>query len=50
MWDKNLTIRELPKETLDKWLKLRMKTTKDILESKLYKLKNKSNGRRSSNY
>lgn len=47
MWNK--TIKELPKELLEKWAKARMKTEQDIFESKLYKLKIKSNGRRRSN-
>lgn len=39
MYYYNLTIKELPKEVKDKWLKRRLKTTKDILETKLYRLK-----------
>ncbi len=41
MWNKDLTIKELPKEIKEKWLKRRLRTTKDILETKLYRLKNK---------
>lgn len=41
MYYYNLTIKELPQEIKDKWLKLRVKTIKDIIDSKLYRLKNK---------
>lgn len=41
MWAKGLTIKELPQKTKDKWLALRMKTTKDIIDSKKYRLKTK---------
>lgn len=41
MPNKGLTIKELPKELKEKWLKLRLRTTKDKIETKLYRLKNK---------
>jgi len=44
MYYYNLTIKELPQEIKDKWFKLRIKTTKDILDSKIYRLKTKNNG------
>lgn len=49
MWAKDLTIKELPKQTKDKWLAIRMKTTKDIIDSKKYRIlnnKNNNNDRR----
>lgn len=39
----NLTIKELPKSIKEKWLKKRLRTTKDIIETKIYRIKNKKN-------